>query len=73
MGNKIIEIIAEILKLDVDALMIRFDDKTVWDSMQRVEIFFAIEDEFDMQFNEKELAILATPKKLYEFVLERTE
>lgn len=72
MGNRIIEIIAEILKLDVDTLMIRFDDKTVWDSLQRVEIIFALEDELDIQFNEKELAVLVTPKKLYEFVLERT-
>lgn len=71
MGNKVIEIIAEILKMDTGALMARFDDKTVWDSLQRVEVIFALEDDFDIQFNEDELAVMVTPKTLYDFVLER--
>lgn len=73
MGNKVAEIIAEILKLDKNDLMAQFDNKEVWDSLRRVEILFALEDEFEIQFSEEELATLITPKKLYEAVLRKAE
>ncbi len=73
MENKVTEIISEILKLNKSDLMTKFDKKEVWDSLRRVEILFALEDEFDIQFSEEELATLITPKKLYEAVLRKAE
>ena len=73
MENKVAEIIAEILKLDKSDLMAQFDNKEVWDSLHRVEILFALEDEFEIQFSEEELTTLITPKKLYEAVLGKAE
>jgi len=71
MEHEIVQIISELLKLDTDALSARFDQTTVWDSLQRVEILFAIEDEFGLQFSEEELAGLDTPKKLCEATLRK--
>lgn len=66
MENQFMEILEEILKLPAENLTARFDDAAIWDSLQRVEIIFALEDEFSVQFNEEELAESTTPKRLYD-------
>lgn len=66
MKNQFVEILEEILKLPAENLTARFDDAAIWDSLQRVEIIFALEDEFSVQFNEEELAESTTPKRLYD-------
>lgn len=71
MENQFLDILAEVLKTSAEELMAKFDDKTVWDSMQRVEVIFALEDEFGVQFNEEELAESITPKRLYETLLKK--
>jgi len=71
MEKKIVEIMTEILKLDSHTLMERFEDKKAWDSMQRVEILFALEDELEIEFSEEELAELITPQELYQVALEK--
>lgn len=71
MEKRIIDIITEILKLDNNMLMAHFNDNTIWDSLQRIEVIFAMEDEFDFRFDEEELALLTTPKGLYEAILKR--
>lgn len=73
MKKTVLDIMLDILKLDQEQLLSRFNDKEVWDSMLRVEILFAIEDEFDIQFAEEELVELNTPEKLYEAVLRKAE
>ena len=73
MEKQIIEIISEILHLDEDMLKERMDDHTVWDSLQRVEILFAVEDEFDVQFTQDEIAEMATPEMLKEAVLRKVD
>ena len=73
MKGKVIEIICEILAKDTDEIMEQFDDRNIWDSLQRVEILFALEEEFDIQFSEDELAAMITPKKLCEAVLRKVE
>lgn len=64
MEEKTLEIIAEILQLDDSALQAGLDNAAIWDSLQRVEILFALEEEFEIQFSEKELAALTTPRRL---------
>lgn len=73
MENKILEIIAEILKLDISEITKRINDKTVWDSLSRVEILFAIEEEYDISFSENELKEIDTPQKLVQAALEMVE
>lgn len=73
MKENIVGIMAEILKIDQETLLTRFDDRTVWDSLSRVEILFAIEEEFDIQFSEEELAVLITPQKLCEATIGKAE
>ena len=64
MEQQFLSILAEVLKTSNEDLLVRFDDKTIWDSMQRVEVIFALEDEFGVQFSEEELAESITPKRL---------
>ena len=69
MEKKIIEIIIDNLRMDKDSLVANIDSKEIWDSLQRVEVVFAIEDEFGITLNEDELAILDTPKKLIDAII----
>lgn len=64
MTDRVLEIIAEILKIDGETLEQNIDNKEIWNSLQRVEVLFAIEDEFGIQFSEDALAELNTPRKL---------
>lgn len=73
MKESILEIMTEVLKMEKDALLERFDDREVWDSLLRVEILFAVEEEFDIRFEEDELAELVTPQKLCEATLRKAE
>ena len=73
MKDTILDIMTEILKLEKDALLNDFDNWEIWDSLLRVEILFAIEDEFDIQFSEEELVELNTPKKLCEATMRKAE
>ena len=73
MKESILEIMTDILKTDREALLADFDNREAWDSLLRVEILFAIEEEFDIQFDEEELAELVTPQKLCEATLRKAE
>ena len=73
MKESILEIMTEVLKMEKDALLERFDDREVCDSLLRVEILFAVEEEFDIRFEEDELAELVTPQKLCEATLRKAE
>lgn len=73
MSDTIIEIICEILDIEKETLLNDFDNNNIWESLHRVEILFAIEDEFDVFFSEEELAELNTPKKLHDAVLRKVD
>lgn len=73
MKDSIIEIMTEILKIEKDELLENFDSREIWDSLLRVEILFAVEEEFDIQFDEEELAELVTPQKLCEATLRKAD
>lgn len=68
MKDKIIEIVSSILKITPEELGERIDDKEVWDSLTRVEILFAIEEELDIYLDDSELADITTPQKLIEVI-----
>jgi len=71
MKERIFAVVAEILKLEEEVLRENYDNKDIWDSVQRVEILFAMEDEFEVLFDEDELSALTTPQELSEAVLRK--
>lgn len=71
MEEKIVEMMIEILGISKDALIDAIDSREIWDSLQKVEIVFSIEDEFEIELNENELANLSTPKKLIDTVIKK--
>lgn len=71
MEQRLIEIILEVLDIDEAVLRSRWDDRTIWDSLARVNVLFVIEDELDIFFEESELSALTTPKALVEAVMEK--
>lgn len=73
MKDSILEIMTDILKIETDELLENFDSREIWDSLLRVEILFAVEEEFDIQFDEEELAALVTPQKLCEATLRKAD
>ena len=73
MEDKILEIMIEVLKISREMLLNNFDNKEIWDSMSRVEILFALEEEFNVFFEEEELAVLITPKLLREAAIGKVE
>lgn len=48
MEEKIIEIIADLIKKPLDYLQLNQTEKKLWNSMQLVEIVLALEEEFDV-------------------------
>ncbi len=72
MKQDIVTLMADILKISEEKLLENFDTKEIWDSLTRVEILFAIEEEFDVTFASDELVELSTPQALCDSVLARS-
>ncbi len=69
MEGKVQELIRGILRIDLPTLLAGYDSTDIWESMQRIEVIFAAEEEFGVRFTEGELAELDTPRKLVRAVL----
>jgi len=52
--NKVISVISKVLKEDVDIDTSRKNSNN-WDSLKHIEVIFAIEDEFEIEFTEEEM------------------
>lgn len=73
MEEKVFQLIAEVLNLDREKLRENYNNEAIWDSIQRVEILFSIEDEYTIVFGEEELVALNTPRKLVEAVARKVQ
>ena len=73
MREDALEIFCDILKKDRQTLLESFDRSDCWDSLLRVEVMFALEEEFDVHFLQEEIKDLTTPKKMYEATLKLVE
>lgn len=71
MEDQVFMLISEVLKIDGEKLRADCDNKDVWDSIQRVEVLFALEDDFGIVFSEEELSELNTPRKVLEAVIRK--
>lgn len=68
MREEMIEMLAGILEMDADALSDRLDDCDVWDSLKKVEVLFAVEDEYDLMFESEEIGDMKTPEDLLQLI-----
>ncbi len=73
MNDRILEIMVGVLKISRDKLLENFDNNEIWDSLTRVEILFEMEEEFDVFFEEEELAALVTPRLLCDAAIRKAE
>lgn len=71
MKDKVLQIVSEIAKKDVEELKVRYDERGVWNSLTRVEIIMTLEDEFDIEYTDEEIAQMSTPRLVVEKTLER--
>lgn len=71
MKEQILQIISKIAKKDVESLKVNYDEKAQWNSLARVEIIMTLEDEYDIEFTDDELAEMVTPRIVVEKTLEK--
>jgi acyl carrier protein len=57
--DRVCSIVSAVIKVAVDANTAR-SNTPQWDSLKHIEVMFAIEDEFGVQFSEEELASLTS-------------
>ena len=69
MREEIIKIIAK----DVSVIEAGLDDANTWDSLNRVEIMFAVEDEYGITFKEDKLPEINTPAKFIALAIKKAE
>ncbi len=60
MEQKIIKIVSSITKVSEDELANNINKEGFWDSLKKVEIIIALEDEFDITFTQEEIAGMKT-------------
>ena len=68
MAEKVINIISSITKIKEDELMNSLDKENLWNSLNRVEIIIALEDEFDISFSKEEITEMKTISQIYEAI-----
>ncbi len=68
MENKIIDIISSVSKLTNQELIEKKEVEKLWESITHVEIVVALEEEFDIMFEQDEIASMTTVSKIIEIV-----
>ena len=68
MENKVIEIISKITKIPAENLKEKSNEKNIWDSLRHMEIIIALEDEFDITFENEDIADAKTINLIIETV-----
>ncbi|MBQ3034621.1 MAG: hypothetical protein IJD25_01070, partial [Alphaproteobacteria bacterium] len=63
MENKIIDIISSVSKLTNQELIEKKEVEKLWESITHVEIVVALEEEFDIMFEQDEIASMTTVSK----------
>lgn len=68
MENKIIEIISSVSKIDKEELAEKKEVEKLWESITHVEIIVSLEEEFDIVFEQDEIASMTTVSKIIDIV-----
>jgi acyl carrier protein len=64
----VLAVLAAVLKCEADVGTSR-QNTPQWDSLKHIEIIFAVEDELDIEFSEKEMADLDSVAKIIDLAL----
>ena len=68
MHDKIIAMIASFSKTEATNIESRLDEKGLWDSFSHVELVLLLESEFDVFFEQEEIAEMNTPRNVIKAV-----
>ena len=68
MEEKVVNLVADILEMDADEVKNEADNKELWDSLKRAELVFALEDEFEIFFEQEEIEYMNTVNRFIEVV-----
>ena len=66
--ERILELVASVMKKDVEFLKANLDTENLWNSLTRVEILLTIEEEFDIFFDDEDIKRIKTINQLIEVV-----
>ncbi|MGE8546979.1 MAG: phosphopantetheine-binding protein [Alcaligenes sp.] len=64
-ADRVLSLLAAVLKCPV-AMESSRENLAAWDSLKHIEVMFALEEDFDMQFSEEELSELSSVQALVE-------
>ncbi|MBQ3754692.1 MAG: acyl carrier protein, partial [Clostridia bacterium] len=62
--ERILELVASVMKKDVEFLKANLDTENLWNSLTRVEILLTIEEEFDIFFDDDDIKRIKTINQL---------
>lgn len=73
MKDKILNFISKASKHQIDVLLNNLNAEDLWDSLTHVELIVMLEEEFDIFFDENEIALMRTPAKVIELTQQKVE
>ncbi|MFW1742244.1 acyl carrier protein [Acinetobacter johnsonii] len=73
MKDKILNFISKASKHQIDDLSNNLNAEGLWDSLTHVELIVMLEEEFDIFFDENEIALMRTPAKVIELTQQKVE
>lgn len=68
MQEKILEIVSDITKISTEILLKDREKEKLWNSLTHIELIIMLENEFNIEFNDEELAQLTTISKIIELM-----
>jgi len=71
--DKILNFISKASKHQIDVLLNNLNAEDLWDSLTHVELIVMLEEEFDIFFDENEIALMRTPAKVIELTQQKVE
>lgn len=68
MDDKVLEVLVNVTKLPKEKILENMDSTELWDSFNHVELIIMLENEFNISFEENEIAEMHSPAKVVEYV-----
>lgn len=69
--EKVIELISQVTDIPAADLKAHREEEKVWNSLQHVEVVFALEEEFGLTFAPEELARMTSVKAIADVLAEK--
>lgn len=68
MEERVIQVISSIINQPIEELRNKLNEIDLWDSLNKVEIIIALEDEFDISFTQEEISKINTINEACELI-----